>query len=50
MYRIKVKEGYNEIVFEFKSMEEVSIFTSTVLANAVEENTEVNIKEVKDNA
>jgi hypothetical protein len=48
MYRVTIKGiGYNSLSFKFSSMEEVSIFTETVLRTS-EKEIEVKIELVKE--
>lgn len=50
MYNVTIKDkNFSKMEFEFKTMEEVAVFTETVLARSSVE-TEVTIKEVKENA
>ena len=48
MYRVNIKDdGFNQMNFEFSSMEEVFIFTETVLKKSVAA-LEVKIQEIKE--
>lgn len=51
MYKVQIKDGnYNKLNFKIESMEEVSMFASIVLATSTDQDIEVDIKEVKENA
>ena len=50
MYKLKIKDkNYNSLMFEFKTMEELSIFVVTVYHSCVNEGVECIVtKEVKE--